>query len=79
MPCPGAKPIRRASSRRPARCGPALPDRPGAAGRRRGAHPPADRRAGLSLGIQDAFNLGWKLAAEVNRCHMPKWFGPAVS
>src|ERR1700694_4494434 len=28
-------------------------------------HPPAGR-AGLHLGIQDAFNLGWKLAAQVN-------------
>jgi len=42
--------------------GRALPDRPGAAaGRRCGAHPPAARRAGAQLGIQDAFNLGWKL------------------
>ena len=28
-------------------------------------HPPTGGQ-GLSLGIQDAFNLGWKLAAEVN-------------
>jgi hypothetical protein len=28
-------------------------------------HPPAGGQ-GLNLGIQDAFNLGWKLAAEVN-------------
>ncbi|MEU9117865.1 FAD-dependent monooxygenase, partial [Streptomyces sp. NPDC048483] len=28
-------------------------------------HPPAGGQ-GLSLGVQDAFNLGWKLAAEVN-------------
>jgi hypothetical protein len=29
-------------------------------------HPPTGGQ-GLNLGIQDAFNLGWKLAAEVNR------------
>ena len=28
-------------------------------------HPPIGGQ-GLNLGIQDAFNLGWKLAAEVN-------------
>ena len=28
-------------------------------------HPPTGGQ-GLNLGIQDAFNLGWKLAAEVN-------------
>ena len=28
-------------------------------------HPPMGGQ-GLNLGIQDAFNLGWKLAAEVN-------------
>ena len=56
-----AVPLRR---RHPA--GRALPRRPGAAGRRRGAHPPALGGQGLNLGIQDAFNLGWKLAAEVN-------------
>ena len=29
-------------------------------------HPPAGGQ-GLNLGLQDAFNLGWKLAAEINR------------
>jgi rifampicin monooxygenase len=40
---------------------------PGAAGRRRCTHPPADRWIRPQpLGIQDAVNLGWKLAAEIS-------------
>src|SRR6266566_5268358 len=56
-----AVPLRR---RHPA--GRALPDRPGAAGRRRGAHPPADRRAGAQPRYPGRVQPGWKLAAEVN-------------
>ncbi|MET3807850.1 2-polyprenyl-6-methoxyphenol hydroxylase-like FAD-dependent oxidoreductase [Nakamurella sp. UYEF19] len=33
-------------------------------------HPPTGGQ-GLNLGVQDAFNLGWKLAAEVNRWAPP--------
>ena len=36
------------------------------AARRRRACPLGDGWAGLNLGLQDAVNLGWKLAAEVN-------------
>src|SRR5215472_15137690 len=45
--------------------GSALPGRPRARGRRRGAHPPARRRARAEHRPQDAVNLGWKLAAEI--------------
>ncbi len=46
--------------------GRAVPGRAGAAGRRRGAHPSAASAGkGLNLGVQDAFNLGWKLAAQI--------------
>ena len=43
-----------------------LPGGAGAAGRRRGARALPGGRQGLSLGVQDAVNLGWKLAQVVN-------------
>ncbi len=42
-----------------------LPNRPRTVGRRRRAHPFPDRWARLNTGIQDAVNLGWKLAQVV--------------
>ncbi|MGR7003140.1 FAD-dependent monooxygenase [Yinghuangia aomiensis] len=45
--------------------GRAVPGRPGVPGRRRRAHPSSTGGQGLNLGVQDAFNLGWKLAAAV--------------
>ena len=42
-----------------------LPQRPRAAGRGRRAHPSPSGGQGIGLGIQDAVNLGWKLAQVV--------------
>ena len=43
-----------------------LPRRTGAARRRRRPHPPPHGGQGLNTGVQDAVNLGWKLAQVVN-------------